>query len=136
MTSPGNSLDTAIALRIAFSPNVFPFSTGFEKSGCSDKSRTANFAPSIRRISRVLCALCVATSKSIFFSCFPAFLRDSQMSSERRKPYPFDRIEPKWQSIWEERQVFHVPNPGEKDFDPAKPKFYILDMFPYPSGSG
>src|SRR6187549_692674 len=58
------------------------------------------------------------------------------MSSERRKPYPFDEIEPKWQAIWEERQLFHAPNPGEKGFDPAKPKFYVLDMFPYPSGSG
>jgi leucyl-tRNA synthetase len=58
------------------------------------------------------------------------------MSSERRKSYPFDKIEPKWQTIWEERQLFHAPNPGEKDFDPAKPKFYVLDMFPYPSGAG
>jgi leucyl-tRNA synthetase len=58
------------------------------------------------------------------------------MSSERRKPYPFDQIEPKWQAIWEERQLFHALNPGEKGFDPAKPKFYILDMFPYPSGAG
>src|SRR6267142_3896036 len=55
---------------------------------------------------------------------------------ERRKPYPFDQIEPKWQAIWEERQLFHAPNPGEKHFDPAKPKFIILDMFPYPSGAG
>ena len=58
------------------------------------------------------------------------------MSSERRKPYPFDQIEPKWQRIWEERQVFHARNPGEKDFDSKKPKFYVLDMFPYPSGAG
>jgi len=58
------------------------------------------------------------------------------MSSERRKPYPFDEIEPKWQAIWEERQLFHAANPGEKGFDPAKPKFYVLDMFPYPSGAG
>jgi leucyl-tRNA synthetase len=58
------------------------------------------------------------------------------MSSERRKPYPFDQLELKWQAIWEERQLFHSPNPGEKDFDPAKPKFYVLDMFPYPSGAG
>jgi len=58
------------------------------------------------------------------------------MSNERRKPYPFDRIEPKWQAIWEERQLFHAPNPGENGFDPAKPKFYVLDMFPYPSGAG
>ena len=56
--------------------------------------------------------------------------------SERRKPYPFDQIEPKWQAIWEERQLFHAANPGEKDFDPSKTKFYILDMFPYPSGAG
>ncbi|MGH7982426.1 MAG: leucine--tRNA ligase [Candidatus Udaeobacter sp.] len=58
------------------------------------------------------------------------------MTSERRKSYPFDEIEPKWQAVWEERQLFHAPNPGEKSFDPAKRKFYILDMFPYPSGAG
>jgi leucyl-tRNA synthetase len=58
------------------------------------------------------------------------------MGSERRKPYPFDQIEPKWQKIWEDRQLFHAPNPGEETFDPTKPKFYVLDMFPYPSGAG
>jgi leucyl-tRNA synthetase len=58
------------------------------------------------------------------------------MNSERRKPYPFDQIEPKWQTIWKERQLFHEPNPSEKNFDPSKPKFYVLDMFPYPSGAG
>ncbi len=56
--------------------------------------------------------------------------------SERRKPYPFDRIDPKWQSIWEKRRAFHTSNRGEKNFDPTKPKFYVLDMFPYPSGAG
>ncbi len=56
--------------------------------------------------------------------------------SERRKPYPFDQIEPKWQSIWDERDAFHAPNPGEDNFEPGKPKYYILDMFPYPSGAG
>jgi len=56
--------------------------------------------------------------------------------SARRKPYPFDRFESKWQRLWDEQQLFHTPNPGEKGFDPAKPKFYILDMFPYPSGAG
>src|SRR5437868_4324008 len=60
----------------------------------------------------------------------------SSHMSARRKPYPFDRFESKWQRLWDERQLFHAPNPGEKNFDPAKPKFYILDMFPYPSGAG
>ena len=58
------------------------------------------------------------------------------MSSERRKPYPFDKFEPKWQTVWEERQLFHTPNPGEKGFDLSRSKFYVLDMFPYPSGAG
>src|SRR6266513_3627904 len=76
------------------------------------------------------------TSKiSVSFRGF-LVLDSNPMSSERRKPYPFDRLEPKWQAIWEERQLFHAPNPGEKDFDAAQPKFYILDMFPYPSGAG
>ena len=33
-------------------------------------------------------------------------------------------------------RAFHAPNPGEANFDPTKPKFYVLDMFPYPSGAG
>jgi len=56
--------------------------------------------------------------------------------SERRKPYPFDQIEPKWQATWDQNRSFHAPNPGEENFDPAKPKYYVLDMFPYPSGAG
>ena len=56
--------------------------------------------------------------------------------SERRKQYPFPDFEPKWQHIWEEQKTFRIANPGERGFDPAKPKFYILDMFPYPSGEG
>lgn len=39
-------------------------------------------------------------------------------------------IEPKWQKIWEEQKIYRT------DFDPSKPKFYVLDMFPYPSGAG
>ncbi len=58
------------------------------------------------------------------------------MSNERRKPFPFEQFEPKWQAVWEKENIFHAPNPGEKGFDPAKPKFYVLDMFPYPSGAG
>ncbi|HEX8311965.1 MAG TPA: class I tRNA ligase family protein [Chthoniobacteraceae bacterium] len=58
------------------------------------------------------------------------------MTPERRKPYPFDLIEPKWQGRWETAGTFHAPNPGDAGFDPSKPKYYVLDMFPYPSGAG
>ncbi len=56
--------------------------------------------------------------------------------SDRRKPYPFDVIEPKWQIRWDERRLFHAPGPGEAGFDARQPKYYVLDMFPYPSGAG
>ncbi len=44
--------------------------------------------------------------------------------------YPFHEIEKKWQHIWEEQHTYRT---GE---DPSKPKYYVLDMFPYPSGDG
>jgi len=48
----------------------------------------------------------------------------------RNPDYNFSAIEPKWQSYWEQNRVFEVTE------DPSKPKFYLLDMFPYPSGAG
>ena len=78
------------------------------------------------------------------------------MSSSRRQ-YPFHLIEPKWQKTWDEQQAFRAFNPGDEipanhpfairhGADSmsrekvagckAPPKFYILDMFPYPSGAG
>ncbi|MEE9125707.1 MAG: leucine--tRNA ligase, partial [Planctomycetota bacterium] len=45
-------------------------------------------------------------------------------------------IEPRWQRFWDEQQTFRAHNPGEPGFDPQKPKYYVLDMFPYPSGAG
>ncbi len=70
------------------------------------------------------------------------------MASGRRQ-YPFHLIEPKWQSRWDQQQTFRAWNPGEAvpashpfgqrhaDAQPQElPKFYILDMFPYPSGAG
>jgi len=47
------------------------------------------------------------------------------MASDR---YPFREIEAKWQGIWESRKEFRATE------DPGKPKFYCLEMFPYPSG--
>ena len=37
--------------------------------------------------------------------------------NERRKPYPFDQIELKWQAAWDKNRSFHAPNPGEESFD-------------------
>ncbi len=45
--------------------------------------------------------------------------------------YHPQRIEPKWQAHWERNKTFRAGAP-----DPGKPKLYILDMFPYPSGAG
>ncbi len=56
--------------------------------------------------------------------------------SDARKPFPFRDFEPKWQARWETEKTFRTPGPGDADFDPSKPKYYVLDMFPYPSGAG
>ena len=50
--------------------------------------------------------------------------------------YDFAAIEERWQKHWAEHNTFKTTGPGEPGFDPAKPKFYVLDMFPYPSGAG
>src|SRR5574339_186093 len=47
--------------------------------------------------------------------------------SERYNPA---EIEPKWQAFWDKDQTFKTSE------DPQKPKAYVLDMFPYPSGAG
>src|SRR5690242_1336206 len=70
------------------------------------------------------------------------------MSSGRRQ-YPFHLIEPKWQRQWDAQQSFRAWNPDEKvsadhsfaqrhpsTKPEALPKYYVLDMFPYPSGAG
>ncbi len=44
--------------------------------------------------------------------------------------YNFKELEAKWQQRWKERGTYRV------EADPARPKFYVLDMFPYPSGAG
>ena len=45
--------------------------------------------------------------------------------------YNFGDIEKKWQTFWEESKIFKAP-----DCDKSRPKYYVLDMFPYPSGQG
>jgi leucyl-tRNA synthetase len=48
----------------------------------------------------------------------------------RSIPYNHKQIETKWQQYWEENRTFSVAN------DTSRPKYYVLDMFPYPSGKG
>ncbi len=50
--------------------------------------------------------------------------------------YDPQTIEANWQAYWADQHTFATPNPGDEGFDPDKPKFYVLDMFPYPSGVG
>jgi leucyl-tRNA synthetase len=47
---------------------------------------------------------------------------------ERQDRYPFPEIEAKWQKVWAERKQFKVIE------EPGRPKYYCLEMFPYPSG--
>ena len=69
--------------------------------------------------------------------------------SQMRRQYPFHLIEPRWQQHWEAQETFRAFNPGEPpaaehpfavrhgDVAPESiEKYYILDMFPYPSGAG
>ena len=53
-----------------------------------------------------------------------------------RKHYPFPEFEPRWQKHWLESGAFRAANPGEPGFRAGAGKFFVLDMFPYPSGDG
>ena len=56
--------------------------------------------------------------------------------SEAKYTYDFNAIEARWQQHWASDDTFRTRGPGDEGFDPKKPKFYVLDMFPYPSGVG
>ena len=47
-----------------------------------------------------------------------------------------NELETRWQSNWAKDNLYTIGNPGDDGFDTSKPKFYCLDMFPYPSGAG
>jgi leucyl-tRNA synthetase len=86
-----------------------------------------------------------AVSRHFFLGTAPPPFHSCRSMSSVRRQYPFDLIEPKWQRIWDEKQMFRAWNPGEtippehpfaRRHKELPPKFYILDMFPYPSGAG
>ena len=50
---------------------------------------------------------------------------------DRYEPH---QIERRWQAVWADERTWEVPNPGDPGFDDSKPKAYVLEMLPYPSG--
>ena len=105
-----------------------------EKKGCVNVLDTKNQIP-------LFASVCIAPRGS--------FLHYSPPMSQMRRQYPFHLIEPRWQQHWEAQETFRAFNPGESpaaehpfavrhgDTAPESlEKYYILDMFPYPSGAG
>jgi leucyl-tRNA synthetase len=61
------------------------------------------------------------------------------VTAETNAPDQSDRYDPqaierKWQLVWQAENTWVVPNPGSPEFDESKPKSYVLEMLPYPSG--
>lgn len=58
------------------------------------------------------------------------------MTEPLREAFPFREFEPKWQKKWDDKKAFRAFDPIDEPHEANKPKYYILDMFPYPSGAG
>lgn len=58
----------------------------------------------------------------------PATAAADEGSDGKSTAYPFATVEAKWQEFWEKNQTFRTPD----EIDTTKPKYYVLDMFPYP----
>jgi leucyl-tRNA synthetase len=58
----------------------------------------------------------------------------SQPEAESTERYDPAAIERKWQLVWEAENTWVVANPGSPEFDESRPKSYVLEMLPYPSG--
>ena len=53
---------------------------------------------------------------------------DASSNGAPSTAYPFPEIEKKWQDYWAQHKTFRTPD----DVDTSKPKYFVLDMFPYP----
>ena len=62
--------------------------------------------------------------------------QENNATDKIKGSYNFSEIEEKWRSFWLQNKTYKTCGPGEEGFDDQSPKCYILDMFPYPSGSG
>ena len=97
---------------------------GFVLPKHNNKYYNRAFVPPATRVSTPASA---ATTTSRFLSSA------TSTSAPPQAPvtYPFADVEAKWQAYWEENDTFVTPKR-----DTSKPKKYVLDMFPYPSGAG
>ncbi|KAI5076954.1 hypothetical protein GOP47_0009019 [Adiantum capillus-veneris] len=76
--------------------------------------------------------LCASSSSSVATTGVQLEQEGAQSPRQPPRAYPFHEIEPKWQHFWEANHTFRT----QDVIDTSKPKFYVLDMFPYPSGAG
>jgi hypothetical protein len=74
------------------------------------------------------CAQCRAAIQRTVCSASAAAAAPPADAPTRSRAYPFPEIEAKWQRFWEEHETFKTPH----EIDTSKPKYYVLDMFPYP----
>ena len=65
----------------------------------------------------------------------PPTLKNSPHSPVTQS-YDPKSFESNWQAHWLKNKTFRTAGPGDAEFDASKPKYYVLDMFPYPSGAG
>lgn len=84
------------------------------------------FSETFRAIHAAPPATDIAPSKQDVSSVFDT----SSNGTFKSTAYPFTEIEAKWQAYWDTNLTFRTPE--FKDLDTSKPKFYALDMFPYP----
>ena len=121
--------DVTACARVRFQNGELVWGAGISPSSSSEKK--------YRKERAAFCAL----QSAFFYQHRQTMKTDPTPSPDaapaaKTKPFPFADFEPRWQKAWAEARAFRTPNPGERDFDTAKPKFYVLDMFPYPSGEG
>ena len=100
---------TFTSLRRATNAFVVPSAKNHVKFGISQQSHRSPFRP----------------------YSISAASADMESQTTAKTGYPFAEVEPKWQAYWEENKTFKTP-----ERDTSKPKKYVLDMFPYPSGAG
>ena len=143
------------SITLCFSGRVFPVtaairSTSFTRARLSGSSaaRVSHFSSDRRRLGAIISAAtqhcriradvwrpCPTSGSSPSASdargvqaLAGADPAKSSDGPKRNNGYPHKDIESKWQAYWSENQTFRTPD----QVDTSKPKFYALDMFPYP----